>query len=112
MSVISGFYETENIQSLISDYLPYSKFDGSLIVLRNAKDLCNKKGIITDPTSALYYIKPNQQKTVYDAVAFVTTIFNEHTLFDNSKGGMTNLLQIANVIKDIPEVVILEEVEA
>jgi hypothetical protein len=100
MSVISGFYETENIYSLVSDYLPHCKFDGSLITVRNAKDLCDKKGIITTPISALYYIKPNKQRTVHDAVAFVTSLFNEHTSFSDSKGGMITLSEIAKIIRE------------
>lgn len=100
MSVISGFYETENIYTLVSDYLPHCKFDRSLITVRNAKDLCDKKGIITTPISAIYYIKPNKQRTVHDAVAFVTSLFNEHTPFSDGNEGMITLSQIAKIIRE------------
>ena len=94
MSAISGFYETENIQSLLSDYLPYCKFDGSLIVVRDATGLCDKQGIISTPIAVLYYIKPTKQHHVHDAVAYVTSLFNEYTPFSDSKGGMTTLSDI------------------
>ncbi len=79
MDAITGFYETEDINTLKSNFLCFPKFDRSIIAVQNANGLPSASGIIDRPLSALYYIKPGKALSVNDSVMFITSLFNENT---------------------------------
>ncbi len=82
MDAITGFYETQDITTLVRDFLSFPKFDKSIIAVKNAKGLRDSHGIIDRELSALYYIKPCKATTVDESIMFITTLFNENTPID------------------------------
>lgn len=75
MDAVSGFYETTDTNSLISDFLSFPKFDRSIILVKDGRGLNG----ITTPLSTLVYIKPGKASSLKDAVIIITTFFNEYT---------------------------------
>lgn len=79
MDAVSGFYETADINSLISDFLAFPKFDRSLVLIRDGRGISTHRGVIDQPLSILIYIKPGKASSVNDSIMFITSLFNEHT---------------------------------
>jgi hypothetical protein len=80
MSSISGFFETENMQTLTSDYLRFSKYDGSMIIVKDSTGLPDKTGVtITKPLTVMYYVNPKRVDTIAKAIIFVTELFNQYS---------------------------------
>lgn len=90
MDSISGIYEVNDMNALVDNILPFSKFDRSIIIVNNANGLQSSKGIIKTPLAAMYYIKPGRYATVDESIMFISHMFNEHTPI--TIGGTTTTL--------------------
>lgn len=79
MDAVPHIYETADINSLMSDYLSFSKFDRSYIIVKNAKGLPSLTGVIDQPLSVMYFIKPGKSNTLTESIIYITSLFNEYT---------------------------------
>lgn len=79
MDAVSGFYETADIDSLISDFLSFPKFDRSIVLVKDGRRIPRSTGIITQPLSVLIYIKPIKAQSLEESIIVITTLFNEYS---------------------------------
>lgn len=96
MSIIKGVYETANKDTLMNDYLYDDCFDGCLIVVKDATGLRNNVSEFSNHESAIYYINPGKCYHIHEAILYITTLFNEHTVFENKHGHKVSLMDIAS----------------
>jgi hypothetical protein len=79
MDAVPYIHETTDINSLINDYLSFSKFDKNYVIVKDSKGLPGVDGLVTKPLCNMYYIKPGKAQTVLDSVSYVANFFNEYS---------------------------------